>query len=195
VNTEVEMVRLVREAVARVRTSAAESEVLAAMVRELGALPDAEAVSSLRVRSREFELTIGQLEYHTKMTVTLASIRELILTSAPDVVDCVPLSVHDHDGVLILRYSACPGERLIPAKATTGPFRGAAAAQFIEEMDALAARGKIHPYARSLSHWLLSSATETIHLERWSALRDGSEDECEELGLIVRDLIQDRGTT
>ena len=193
--TAIELTQLVSVAACRVRATATPAAEVGAMVRELAALPGAVPSASLGVRCDEFEVTLGQLDYHEQTISVLESIRSLGLVCAPDVVECIPFSEHRYDGVLVVRYAACPGERLVRAKATTAPFRADAAKRFIAEMDLLAARGKVHPYARGLTHWLVSSETGTLLLESWSVLRDASEGERKEMGEIIREIIQERGTS
>lgn len=192
-NIECDIPRLVADAVATIKTTVPSPQQLEAMAAALVALPGSIAVRTLVVRCSEYEISIGRLSYHAKAAAVLAFVRRLELTSAPEFVACLPLSDEENHGVLVVRYAACPGEQLLPAEETKGPFREKAAHRFVAEMELLASHGKVHPYARGEFHWLVSSKTGTLLMEAWSVLRDAGETECKQVIEVVKGIIERRG--
>lgn len=185
--------RLVADAVAKVNATIPPAQQLEAMAAALAALPRAVVVRTLLIRCDEYEIAIGRLSYHAKTVAALASLRGLGLTSAPELVEVLPLASADNHGVLVVRYAACPGEQLHPAEETKAPLREEAARRFVAEMELLASQGRVHPYARGEFHWLVSSKTGTLLMEAWSVLRHAGETECKQMIRAIREIIERRG--
>ncbi len=189
----VDIPRLVVDIVARVGASTPPAHYLTAVMDELVAMPNAEREpDTLVVRSSEYEIRVGRLGFLQLIMENLATLRSYSLTVAPEVVGCIPLHEENRDGILVLRYAACRGERLRRAHTTSEPFNEAARQRFRHEMQVLADHGKIHPYARGLMHWLVSSETGTLLLAEWVVVRDAEADERRELLEIVDELLARR---
>src|SRR5262245_5807663 len=89
---------------------------LFAISAALRALPDMETRDGVEFRCREYEVTTGLKLHLGELAGTLGELGGLELGAAPVVVADLPVGAHEM--VLVTRYWACPGERLIPAKST-----------------------------------------------------------------------------
>lgn len=148
-------------------------ELLASRIwNALSELPDMDARRSEALRCFEFDIDICARKSASEEATILAEIRPLDIAAAPEVAALVPFA--NDDCVLVRRYWACPGERLQPARETTGPFHEAARRRFRNDMEKLLECGKVHPYARGLSHVLVSQNTGTLLLNRWIMVRTGT---------------------
>jgi hypothetical protein len=94
--------------------------------------------------------------------------------------------------VLVRRYWACAGERLLPVETTNARFREPARRRFRRDMEVLASHGLIHPYARGLRHWFVGDTSGTIVLNSWYALKPFSQREHDELFGWIDDLLASR---
>jgi hypothetical protein len=140
----------------------------------------------------EHRFRTGRLEDLERERDLLSSVRDLGLTIAPEVVALVP--VGDKNGVLITRYPVCPGEELIPAARTTGPFKAEAAERLRRDAGKLVENGFAHLGTRGLNHWLVSSRTGAIVLERWSSLQpNAAPGERRSMLKHIEDELQGRG--
>jgi hypothetical protein len=182
---------LVEEAIARVRLTPPQRR-LSEVMEALESIPGAVPFSELGVRCQEYEVTVGRLAGLSNIVEALNSIRPLSLAAAPTVVSLSSLREEEGDGVLIVRYDAVAGETLIPGPDSKAPFRADACRRFRAEMQALADGGRVHAYARGLFHWLVSSESGTILLERWAALRDARDQERREVLESIDDILGDR---
>jgi hypothetical protein len=145
----------------------------------LSTLPDMDAREFEALRCFEYDIDLCAHASASEEAEILAWIRPFEIAAAPEVAALIPF---ENDGcVLIRRYWSCPGERLHPAHETTGPFHEAARTRFRKDMEKLVERGKVHPYARGLSHVLVSQQTGTLVLNRWILVRTGTPREQKEL--------------
>jgi hypothetical protein len=167
----IDVPRLVSDLVAGVTTTstAAGEEQFLEVLTALRAVPGVDGTESPVFRLAEFEIRVGMLSYLEQERAALARVADLSLVAAPEYVTCIPAG--ERHGVLVSRYTACPGERLRPAESTEGPFREAAREQFRKDMNTLVEHGLVHPYARGMAHWLVSSETGALLLESWGAVR------------------------
>jgi uncharacterized protein len=119
--------------------------------------------------AHEFELWIGRSAYAKARLDAFVTLAPFALSSAPSLVTCIPIG--DTHCVVISRYAACPGERLVRVETTSEPFREAASRRFRADMQTLIDHGLVHPFVRGPHHWLVSSETGTLVLDSWYALR------------------------
>jgi hypothetical protein len=117
----------------------------------VAALPGVESRGHLEESYLEYVLQIGRGDAVKNEAAVLSQLRPLDLAAAPEVAALIPIS----DGhVIVRRYWACQGERLLPAETTSVRVRAAARQRFRHDMEVLAANALIHPFARGLRHWL-----------------------------------------
>jgi len=162
-----------------------------ALLREL---PEIEAVETLAFRYKEFEIRVGLLSGLKSHLDALRLAAPLCLSAAPSLVEYIPID--EREGVLIVRYAACPGERLTRVETTTEPFREVASRRFRADMQTLIEHGLVHPFVRGPHHWLISSETGTLVLDSWYALRACDPEEgAEMLAKIDRQLETRRENT
>lgn len=153
----------------------------------LRGVPWIDASDDPTFRCNEYEIRVGSTASVQEELDALASIAGLALGAAPEVVRAIAVS--GRTSVLITRYRACPGERLLRADETHGPFGEAARRRFRDDMQKLVDHGLVHPYARGLVHWLVSSETGHLMLEQWIVIRAGDADDgAEMLASIDRSL-------
>lgn len=155
----------------------------------IAALPGVESRGHLERSYFEYVLQIGRGDALQNEAAVLAQLRPLGLAAAPEVAALIPIS----DGhVLVRRYWACPGERLLPAETTSARFRDAARRRFRHDMEVLAANGLIHPYARGLRHWFVAETSGAIVLNAWYAVKPYTQRERDELFGWIDDLLASR---
>lgn len=169
--TSNEMRDRVASLIERARLAVPSTEQTPMVAAGLRKLPGVDVIDLIRVRDHEYDIRLSMLESLENEVAILQRLAPLQLAAVPDVVALLPISETQFDGALILRYAACPGERLVRGDATEDPFRPEAAARFREEMRKLVAAGYVHPYAEDTYHWLVSSETGTIALEAWGAVQ------------------------
>lgn len=160
--------------------------------RELRALPGVDVVDHVQFRLEEYEIRLSLLEHLEDVVAALKRVAPLQLAAAPEVVALLPISETQFNGALVLRYAACPGERLVKAETVPGPFRPEAAERFRADMRKLAEHGMVHPYVRGLMHWLVSSETGTIVLDEWSVIEAADATESERMLKVVDRLLKSR---
>jgi hypothetical protein len=169
------LIDTVTEIVAR-EVGADSTEPVRVRIRQaLSELPDMDARDILERRWFEYDI-----EVQSRITIDLevgilASIRSLDIAAAPELVAVVPFG---NSGVIIRRYWACPGERLLPADPNVRPFDVAASERFRRDMAVLAEHGKIHTFARGFPHWFVSERSHTIVLNEWISCTDAKVEEC-----------------
>lgn len=185
--------KLVDEAVARVVAAEPPARRGSSVLEVLRALPGAHPLGQLGVRCFEYEIRIGLFGHLAAEQQKLAELAEFELVCKPDFISCTSLSQEEGDAVLVLRYSACKGETLIPLPEWKDPLRTSAGVRLRSELQQLAAQGKVHPYVRGSVHWLVSGETGTLLLERWSAVRDASESDRVEALEAVDEILVERG--
>jgi hypothetical protein len=99
----------------------------------------------------------------------LEKLRELELSVAPQVVGTWTT---DRSQVIIRRYAACKGERLIKVSQEPVKLTPAARARVREDLTRLADAGFMHPWAsRGATYWRVGEQTGTIVLEAWAVLQ------------------------
>jgi hypothetical protein len=139
-----------------------------AVLAGLEALPEVEVFDRVAFRVREHEVRLGLPDHLQDDVDALARVRDLSLACAPEVVD-----LHVIPGnwaVLLTRYRACPGERVVMPG---GPLRPEACERLRGELRALAARGLVLPHDRDLTYSLrVSSETGTLLLTDWHVMTD-----------------------
>jgi hypothetical protein len=122
--SSLQLPELIAAAVARVENDVPPPQRFFALMGELSALPDSVRFSQLGVRCAEYEVTLGRLDSHAVTIAALESIRSLSLAAAPTVVSLTTLNDEDREGVLVLRYAACAGERLVAGRDAQEKERG-----------------------------------------------------------------------
>jgi hypothetical protein len=126
-------------------------------------------VSSVHYRCREYEVHVAVARGIERMLHSLRQIESLGLS-------CAPVVVGSHEtpdglGILVQRYAACAGERLLPVVESLGPYPHAAKARILEELRRLRAAGLWHSYAHlGLDYWMRAERSGTLVLSDWSAL-------------------------
>jgi hypothetical protein len=145
----------------------------------LSRLDDMDARELQTLRWFEYDINVCSRESAEEEAAILAWLRPLEIVAAPEVAAVIPFA--NDDCVLTRRYWACPGERLLPAHETRGPFHAAARMRFRKDMEKLVEHGKVHPYARGLSHVLVSQGAGTLVLNRWNMVRTGTPREQKDL--------------
>jgi hypothetical protein len=131
------------------------------------------------LRYREFEIVPGYTMYSHTEAAVLGEIRPLNLGIAPELVGQFPLA--DRQDVIVRRYWACPDEQLASMRTANVALSDDACRRFRSELRVLAEKGFIHPLARSMSNWLISSETKTIVLIGWTRLRETMPGDLEDL--------------
>lgn len=178
--------------VERAKITVPSTEQVVMVSQELRNLPGVDVVDLVNVRDHEYDIRLSRLEHLEDVVAALKRIAPLELAAAPEVVDLLPISETQFDGALILRYPACPGERLVPADKIQGPFRPEAAERFRADMRKLGECGMVHPYARGLSHWLVGGETGTIVLDEWSMVQPADTAEAQQMLRTVERLLASR---
>jgi hypothetical protein len=165
--------------VARESDVKADEPLRSRMWSALSKLPDTDGRELQSLHCFEYAIDVCSRESAEDEAAILAWIRPLEIVAAPEIEAVIPFA--DEDCVLVRRYWACPGERLLPARETRGPFHEATRMRFRKDMEKLMERGKLHPYARGLSHVLVSQETGTLLLNRWDMVRAGTSREQKDL--------------
>ena len=99
----------------------------------------------------------------------LGRIRELELSVAPHVAG---MFTTDRSQVIVRRYWACKGERLLKANEEPVKLSAPASGKFREDLVRLADAGFMHAAAfRGMTYWLVGERTGTIVLDGWAALQ------------------------
>jgi len=137
-------------------------------------LPGTDASGLRSLRWFEYDISIETRADADAEAEILAWLRSLEIAAAPEVAATIPCGGRC---VLVRRYWACPGERLVQASTEGPPFRAAAWTRFRSDMAKLVATGKMHPYARGFAHLLVGETSGTILLDSWFVLRTGTPDE------------------
>lgn len=145
------------------------------ILQAISDLPGMDAGDALERRYFEYDIEVQSQPAVDQEVRILASIRSLALAAAPEVAAVIPFGT---GSVIVRRYAACAGERLVPAELTDGRFDVAARERFRQDMAALAASGRVHTYARGLAHWFVSDRTHAIVLNRWVACEPTDPEEC-----------------
>ena len=118
---------------------------------------------------QELAIQIRYGEGPRKLADDLTWMRDLEISAAPEVVALLPIT---NGYVLVSRYWACPGERLISAQTTNVKFQTDACPRFRRDMEVLADHGKMHPFAgRGFAHLFVGEQTGTIVMNAWSVLK------------------------
>lgn len=139
-------------------------------------LANAEAHELSAIRWFEYEIDTSDRATADREAELLAWLRSLDIAAAPEVAAAIPFGANEC--VMVRRYWACPGERLvIPDDIAGAPWPEAARTRFRQDMAKLADHGKIHPYARGFAHMYLSDRSGTIVLNTWPVLCSGNERE------------------
>lgn len=170
----------VSEIVRRVSAEAPEDERIHAVLREIRALPNIEELDGpLAFRSGDVEIQVGLIANLEKAKKSLDEVRSLKLSIAPEVVAHLPFS--GAESVLVTRYAACEGERLLPVRPSApgqGSISEASRERAKKDLLRLSERGLIHPWAaRGFAPWLVSSESKTLVLSGWTELRPADADE------------------
>jgi hypothetical protein len=169
------LIDTVTEIVAR-EVGADSTEPVRVRIRQaISELQDMDTRDALELRWFEYEI-----EVQSRITIDLeigilASIRSLDIAAAPELAAVIPFG---NSGVIIRRYWACPGERLVPAEPSVRPFDVAARERIRRDMAVLAEHGKIHTYARGFPHWFVSEHSHTIVLNQWISCTEAKVEEC-----------------
>jgi hypothetical protein len=139
-------------------------------------LPD--AISADRQTSRWFEYEVDVCDQRPAddEAEILTWLRSLDIGAAPEVAAIIP--IRGQECVLVRRYWACPGERLlVPHPLDGSSWPEAARVRFLRDMEHLTEHGKVHPWARGYAHMYVSERSGTILLNTWSMLKSGTPDE------------------
>lgn len=155
----------------------------------IAALPGVTARGHLERSYFEYVIQIGRGDVLSNEASVLTRLRPLDLAAAPELVALIP-TTHGH--VLVRRYWACAGERVVPVEDSDAKFTAAARQRFRRDMEELAAHGLIHPYARGLRHWLIGETSGTIVLNSWLAVTAFTPRERDELFGWIDDLLASR---
>lgn len=93
-----------------------------------------------------------------------AWLRSLSISAAPEVI-----ATHRFgDSCLVVRrYWACPGERLLKLSGSDLKLHEEARRRFAADMQRMFEQGKLYPYIRGDAHWLVSEKTGVIVLSPW----------------------------
>src|SRR5262245_43375123 len=143
----IDIVTVIKEVVTRCVANAPSDRELFHVVSEaIGDLKCLEAdAGALEFKRNEYEILVYNLARLESYMDQLAVLREAGVTSAPEVVEL--LTIDRKFGVLITRYAACPGEKLLSVKGMWVTFAKEAQQRFHRDMQVLIERGLIHPYA------------------------------------------------
>ena len=147
----------------------------------LEGLHGVEVVHQNEFRHLGYEFRTWFSEYIAEDHEQLERLRPFNLSSAPEPVAVIPIGPDGRNSVSLTRYAACVGERLVNAWDVAVTFRPEACRRFWDEMQRLAAKGLMHPYARHPMHWWVGVESGTIVLDSWSALRRANERDIAEL--------------
>jgi hypothetical protein len=165
-----DVVQVVTEIVERAIATQPEERLHHEIGRAISELPGIENLGGVHFRYDEYDIHVSSLWHPASNAEELSSMREFALTSAPEVVSL--LKAGERGAVLITRYAACAGEKLLPVRDMWVTFGEEARRRFLRDMQTLIERGLHHPYAaRGFYHWYVSSRTGTIVLDSWSAVR------------------------
>ena len=139
-------------------------------------LPDAISSDNLTSRWFEYEIDVRDQRNVNDEAEILTWLRSLDISAAPEVAAMIP--IRGQECVLVRRYWACPGERLlVPDPLDSETWPEAARMRFLRDMERLAEHGKVHPWARGDAHVYVSDRSGTILLNTWSVLKSGTSDE------------------
>ncbi|HET9622331.1 MAG TPA: hypothetical protein VFP84_13255 [Kofleriaceae bacterium] len=164
-----------RQVIARESQTVTEVPLYLRVRDALAQLPEMEAHPHSLLRWFEYEIEFLSRNHIDEESRILDWLRSLEIAAAPEVAAVIPL--RGNECVMITRYWACPGERLlIPHRDSDvgPPWPEAARTRFRDDMAKLAAHGKVHPYARGYAHMYLSDRTGTVLLNTWSVLKAGT---------------------
>ncbi|KAB2911353.1 MAG: hypothetical protein F9K40_00940 [Kofleriaceae bacterium] len=159
----------------KVRQDLPEKDQLDGVISALQALPHVLIFGGLVFREYEYEIKVGSANTFDGEIAALEQVKPLDLVAAPELVELLPINPARKEAVLVTRYKALEGEWLETADQTRAPFHPEACEQLREDMTKLAEAGFVHPYVRSISHWIVSSESSTLFLDGWHALGKGSE--------------------
>lgn len=96
--------------------------------------------------------------------VMFAWLRQLEIAAAPETVRTYGFG----DNCLVVRrYWACPGEKLIELHGSGLKLKEEARQRFVADMQRLFDHGKLYPYIRGDAHWLVSEKTGVVVLSPW----------------------------
>ncbi len=138
---------------------------------EIKTIPEIDDVGDNRTfRLYEYEIQLGCRSSLENRAKRLASLSNLRLACAPEVVGIIP--VGEDEGILISRYASCPGEKLLPVEGNNTLFEEKAITQYRRDMQTLIAQGIFHPYARHDLYLLVGSKSRTLVLADWPAVRE-----------------------
>jgi hypothetical protein len=182
------LIEEIEQIVARETSSRAEHEVWR-IGQAIAALPGVATRGLLERSYLEYVIQIGRGDALKNECAVLTWVRPLELAAAPEVAALLPIT---NGHVLVRRYWACAGERVLPVETTNAAFREPARRRFRQDMDVLAAHDKIHAYARGIRHWFVGETSGTIVLNSWFALKPCSEPERDELFEWIDDLLASR---
>jgi hypothetical protein len=136
-------------------------------------LPDMGPLKLQTMRWFEYEISVCHRATVAEETPILTWLRMLDIAAAPELAASIPFG--DQSCVLVRRYWACPGERLVIPNAIAGaPWLETARTRFRDDMTKIAAHGKVHPYARGFAHMYLGERTGVVLLNTWSVLKVGN---------------------
>ncbi len=93
-----------------------------------------------------------------------AWLKSLSISAAPEVVATYRFG---QDCLMVRRYWACPGEKLIRLRDSGVTLNKEARERFVADMQRLFDHGKLYPYIRGDAHWLVSEKTGVIVLSPW----------------------------
>lgn len=96
--------------------------------------------------------------------VMFAWLRQLEIAAAPEVVRTYAFG---DNCIVVRRYWACPGEKLIELNGSGLKLKEDARTRFLADMQRLFDHGKLYPYIRGDAHWLVSEKTGVIVLSPW----------------------------
>jgi hypothetical protein len=141
------------------------------VLKGIRALPGIEELSGpLTFRTGPFEIQVGMTQHLEKAVNSLNEVRPLKLSIAPEVVSHLPFS--DNESVLVTRYPAVEGEKLVALKPGQGVVSDGTRARVRADFEKLAANGMVHGYAsRGFAHWLSTADKKTVVLDGWTSLR------------------------
>lgn len=152
-----------------------------ATLAALRVMSGAEKLGGVRVAIDEYEITIGMLAAQEDFVASLERLRPLGLACAPEVVAVIPIEDTGPRSVLITRWPACPGERLLDMSERSGPASRDACDRLREDMKILAQNGLFHPYLEGDAMFHISSETRTIVVRSWECVERGWKSEIAEM--------------
>ena len=161
--------------VARERASGDDGDPIGARVRVQNAISELLGIDTWEFPWFEYEIAVG---VHTSIDVEaeiLAWLRPLEIAAAPEIAAIIPFRTNS---VLVRRYWACPGERLlVPEPTSKATWPEAARFRFRRDMGRLVEHGRVHPWARGFAHMYVSETSETILLNAWAVVKPGTSEE------------------